>query len=136
MAFFQQQCDLWPRKRCRSQYWHEYRSRKNCRYVAKADETETPLKNNLNELGKFLTIAIIVIAVIMFIVGTVINGTSFVDNAVNLDLFGSGCNSRRASGDRYHHLALGTQVMAKRNSVIRKLPAVLRHWQYGYYCFR
>ena len=33
--------------------------------LAQADETETPLKNNLNDLGKFLTIAIIAIAVIL-----------------------------------------------------------------------
>lgn len=34
--------------------------------LAQADETETPLKNNLNQLGKFLTFAIIIIAVVMF----------------------------------------------------------------------
>lgn len=92
--------------------------------LAKADETETPLKNNLNELGKFLTIAIIVIAVIMFIVGTVINGTSFVDMLLTSISLAVAAIPEGLPAIVTIILALGTQVMAKRNSVIRKLPAV------------
>ena len=90
--------------------------------LAQADETETPLKNNLNDLGKFLTIAIIAIAVIMFIVGTLINGTSFVD-MLSISLAVAAIPEGLPAIVTII-LALGTQVMARRNSVIRKLPAV------------
>lgn len=92
--------------------------------LAQADETETPLKNNLNDLGKFLTIAIIAIAVIMFIVGTLINGTSFVDMLLTSISLAVAAIPEGLPAIVTIILALGTQVMAKRNSVIRKLPAV------------
>ena len=92
--------------------------------LAQADETETPLKNNLNQLGKFLTIAIIVIAVIMFVVGIVINGTSWVDMLLTSISLAVAAIPEGLPAIVTIILALGTQVMAKRNSVIRKLPAV------------
>ena len=92
--------------------------------LAQADETETPLKNNLNDLGKFLTIAIIAIAVIMFIVGTLINGTSFVDMLLTSISLAVAAIPEGLPAIVTIILALGTQVMARRNSVIRKLPAV------------
>lgn len=92
--------------------------------LAQADEAETPLKNNLNDLGKFLTMAIIAIAVIMFIVGTVFNGTSFVDMLLTSISLAVAAIPEGLPAIVTIILALGTQVMAKRNSVIRKLPAV------------
>ncbi|MDH6363586.1 Ca2+-transporting ATPase [Enterococcus sp. PF1-24] len=92
--------------------------------LAQADETETPLKNNLNQLGKFLTIAIIVIAIIMFIVGTAVNGTSAVDMLLTSISLAVAAIPEGLPAIVTIILALGTQVMAKRNSVIRKLPAV------------
>lgn len=92
--------------------------------LAQADETETPLKNNLNDLGKFLTMAIIAIAVIMFVVGTLINGTSFVDMLLTSISLAVAAIPEGLPAIVTIILALGTQVMAKRNSVIRKLPAV------------
>lgn len=92
--------------------------------LAQADETETPLKNNLNDLGKFLTLAIIAIAVIMFIVGTVFNGTSFVDMLLTSISLAVAAIPEGLPAIVTIILALGTQVMAKRNSVIRKLPVV------------
>ena len=72
--------------------------------LARAEETETPLKRNLNELGKFLTIAIIVIAVIMFFVGTIFNNTSWVDMLLTSISCGC-CDSRRIASDRNDHLS-------------------------------
>ena len=46
--------------------------------LASEQETETPLKQNLNQLGKMLTIAILVIAAVMFVVG-MMNGRSWID---------------------------------------------------------
>ena len=39
-----------------------------------ADETDTPLKQNLNNLSKVLTYAILVIALVTFVVGVFIQG--------------------------------------------------------------
>ncbi|WP_461198014.1 cation-translocating P-type ATPase [Enterococcus sp. N249-2] len=92
--------------------------------LASAQETETPLKRNLNELGKFLTIAIIVIAVIMFFVGTIFNHTSWVDMLLTSISLAVAAIPEGLPAIVTIILALGTQVMAKRNAVIRKLPAV------------
>ena len=92
--------------------------------LASAQETETPLKRNLNELGKFLTIAIIIIAVIMFFVGTIFNNTSWVDMLLTSISLAVAAIPEGLPAIVTIILALGTQVMAKRNAVIRKLPAV------------
>ena len=42
--------------------------------LANADETETPLKQSLEQLSKVLTYLIIVIAVITFLVGVFVRG--------------------------------------------------------------
>lgn len=92
--------------------------------LAQADETETPLKTNLNQLGKFLTIAIIVIAVVMFIIGVFFRDTSWVDMLLTSISLAVAAIPEGLPAIVTIILALGTQVMAKRNSVIRKLPAV------------
>ncbi|MBO1305691.1 cation-translocating P-type ATPase [Enterococcus sp. 669A] len=92
--------------------------------LAQADETETPLKNNLNHLGKFLTAAIIVIAVIMFFVGIMLNGTDPLEMLLTSVSLAVAAIPEGLPAIVTIILALGTQVMAKRNSVIRKLPAV------------
>ncbi|GCF95149.1 ATPase [Enterococcus florum] len=92
--------------------------------IAQADETETPLKNNLNQLGKFLTAAIIVIAAVMFVVGIAINGTSWDEMFLTSISLAVAAIPEGLPAIVTIILALGTQVMAKRNSVIRKLPAV------------
>ncbi|WP_313629171.1 cation-translocating P-type ATPase [Enterococcus italicus] len=92
--------------------------------LANADETETPLKRNLNQLGKFLTIAIIIIAVIMFFVGTMINDQSWVDMLLTSISLAVAAIPEGLPAIVTIILALGTQVMAKRNAMIRKLPAV------------
>ncbi|EAC5453026.1 cation-transporting P-type ATPase, partial [Listeria monocytogenes] len=78
----------------------------------------------LNELGKFLTIAIIIIAVVMFFVGTIFNNTSWVDMLLTSISLAVAAIPEGLPAIVTIILALGTQVMAKRNAVIRKLPAV------------
>ncbi len=92
--------------------------------LAAADETETPLKNNLNHLGKFLTAAILVIAVIMFLFGTLVNGTPWMDMLLTSVSLAVAAIPEGLPAIVTIILALGTQVLAKRNSIIRKLPAV------------
>lgn len=100
--------------------------------LAEADETNTPLKENLNELGKFLTIAILAICVIMFAVGmarvgfvTEINGENqWVKNLLTAVSLAVAAIPEGLAGIVTIILALGTQKMAKRNALVRKLPAV------------
>jgi len=92
--------------------------------LANADETETPLKRNLNQLGKFLTYTILVIAVIMFFVGTVLNGRDWVEMLLTSISLAVAAIPEGLPAIVTIILSLGTQVMAKRNAMIRKLPAV------------
>ena len=92
--------------------------------LANADETETPLKRNLNQLGKFLTYAILLVAVIMFFVGTLLNGRGVVEMLLTSISLAVAAIPEGLPAIVTIILALGTQVMAKRNAMIRKLPAV------------
>ena len=92
--------------------------------LANADETETPLKRNLNQLGKFLTFAILGIAVIMFLVGTVLHDRNWVEMLLTSISLAVAAIPEGLPAIVTIILALGTQVMAKRNAMIRKLPAV------------
>ena len=92
--------------------------------LANADETETPLKRNLNQLGKFLTLAIVIIAAVMFLVGTLINNQSWVDMLLTSISLAVAAIPEGLPAIVTIILALGTQVMAKRHAMIRKLPAV------------
>ncbi|MCQ9209180.1 cation-translocating P-type ATPase [Granulicatella seriolae] len=92
--------------------------------LANTNETETPLKRNLNQLGKFLTFSILIIAVIMFFVGTVINGRDWVEMLLTSISLAVAAIPEGLPAIVTIILALGTQVMAKRNAMIRKLPAV------------
>ncbi|WP_125760387.1 cation-translocating P-type ATPase [Companilactobacillus hulinensis] len=92
--------------------------------LANADETTTPLKNSLNHLGKFLTIAIVIIAVVMYVVGTFLNGMDPIKMMLTSISLAVAAIPEGLPAIVTIILALGTQVMAKRNAVIRKLPAV------------
>ena len=96
--------------------------------IEQADETETPLKRNLNRLSKVLTWAILGIAVITFIVH-ILRLTEITQNSVLEGLMVSVALAVAAIPEGLPAivtivLALGTQVLAKRNSIVRKLPAV------------
>ncbi|MDR1012974.1 MAG: HAD-IC family P-type ATPase, partial [Lactobacillales bacterium] len=91
--------------------------------LANADETQTPLKQNLNRLSKVLTIVILLIAAITFFVyflrgGEILNGL-MTSVALAVAAIPEGLPAIVTI-----ILALGTQVLAKRNSIVRKLPAV------------
>ena len=96
--------------------------------IEAADETETPLKRNLNRLSKVLTWAILGIAVITFIVH-ILRLTEITQNSVLEGLMVSVALAVAAIPEGLPAivtivLALGTQVLAKRYSIVRKLPAV------------
>ncbi|WP_212780048.1 calcium-translocating P-type ATPase, PMCA-type [Lactobacillus corticis] len=95
-----------------------------------ADETSTPLKENLNQLGKILTIMILVICVVVFAVGLLTKQGTMPTNALVINMFLVAISLAVAAIPEGLPaivtiiLALGTQTMAKHRAIVRKLPAV------------
>lgn len=92
--------------------------------LANADETETPLKTSLNQLGKVLTLVILVIAVVMFIVGVFLNGREPLEMLLTSISLAVAAIPEGLPAIVTIILALGTQKMARRRALVRKLPAV------------
>lgn len=91
--------------------------------LASTDETMTPLQKNLNRLGKYLTVAILIIAVIIFVVG-LLNGRGWLDMLLTSISLAVAAIPEGLPAIVTIILALGTQKMAKRKALVRKLPAV------------
>ena len=94
------------------------------------DETDTPPKRNLNQLGKTLTIMILLICAVVFVVGFFTKQGTEPTQKLAIDMFLVAVSLAVAAIPEGLPaivtiiLALGTQVMAKHNSIVRKLPAV------------
>lgn len=91
--------------------------------LSKEENEETPLQRKLSELGKFLTIGIIAIAVFIFIVG-VVNGHEYLEMFLTAVSLAVAAIPEGLPAIVTIVLALGVQKMSKRNAIIRKLPAV------------
>ena len=91
--------------------------------LATSEETMTPLQENLNRLGKYLTIAILIVAVVMFGVG-MFNGREWLDMLLTSISLAVAAIPEGLPAIVTIILALGTQKMAKRKALIRNLPAV------------
>ncbi|WP_297816219.1 calcium-translocating P-type ATPase, PMCA-type [uncultured Lactobacillus sp.] len=95
-----------------------------------ADETDTPLKRNLNQLGKTLTIMILAICVVVFIVGVLKANPADRNSTLMINMFLVAVSLAVAAIPEGLPaivtiiLALGTQTMAKHKAIVRKLPAV------------
>ena len=95
-----------------------------------ADETDTPLKENLNHLGKTLTIMILAICVIVFVIGVLKANPVDRNSTLMINMFLVAVSLAVAAIPEGLPaivtiiLALGTQTMAKHKAIVRKLPAV------------
>lgn len=89
-----------------------------------AEETKTPLQENLTQLGKWLTILILVIAVVVFLIGMLRGQESVVDMLLTAISLAVAAIPEGLPAIVTITLALGTQRMAKRKALIRRLPAV------------
>lgn len=92
--------------------------------LANADETDIPLKQNLDNLSKILTYAILVIAAVTFAVGVFLRGQRPLEGLMTSVALAVAAIPEGLPAIVTVVLSLGTQVLAKRNAIIRKLPAV------------
>lgn len=92
--------------------------------IDEAEETKTPLQENLNQLGKWLTALILAIAALVFIIGMVRGEESLVNMLLTAISLAVAAIPEGLPAIVTITLALGTQRMAKRHALIRKLPAV------------
>ncbi len=92
--------------------------------LANADETDTPLKQNLNQLSKVLTYAVLIIAAVTMAVSVFVRGEGILPALMTSVALAVAAIPEGLPAIVTVVLSLGTQVLAKRNSIIRKLPAV------------
>ncbi|WP_024625974.1 cation-translocating P-type ATPase [Lactiplantibacillus fabifermentans] len=92
--------------------------------IEAADETTTPLQANLTQLGKSLTILILVIAAVVFGIGMWRGSESLVNMLLTAISLAVAAIPEGLPAIVTITLALGTQRMAKRHALVRKLPAV------------
>ncbi|AVK61863.1 ATPase [Lactobacillus sp. CBA3605] len=92
--------------------------------IEAADETTTPLQDNLTQLGKSLTILILIIAAVVFGVGMLRGSESLINMLLTAISLAVAAIPEGLPAIVTITLALGTQRMAKRHALVRKLPAV------------
>lgn len=92
--------------------------------LANADETDTPLKQNLNQLSKVLTYLVVGIAIIIFIVGVFVRGEAPLEGLMTSVALAVAAIPEGLPAIVTIVLSMGTTTLAKRNSIVRKLPAV------------
>ncbi|QGG61838.1 HAD-IC family P-type ATPase [Loigolactobacillus bifermentans] len=89
-----------------------------------ADETKTPLQENLNHLGKTLTWLILILAVVIFGLGLMNHQASILNMLLIAISLAVAAIPEGLPAIVTVTLALGTKRMAKRQAIVRKLPAV------------
>ena len=86
-------------------------------------ESETPLQKRLGHFGRWLGLAVIVIALATFILG-IIRGETIYSMALTSITLAVAAVPEGLPAIVTVALALGTRVMARRNAIVRKLTAV------------
>lgn len=88
------------------------------------DETKTPLQENLNSLGKTLTWLILFLSVLIFALGMLNQRETLLNMLLTAISLAVAAIPEGLPAIVTVTLALGTKRMAKRNAIVRKLPAV------------
>lgn len=91
--------------------------------IEKIERTETPLQKKVKDLGKFLGVLVIIIAIIVFAAGFLRGGDALEMLLIGVSLAVAAIPEGLVVFMTIA-LALGTQRMAKRKALIRKLAAV------------
>jgi len=92
--------------------------------VESVKEKPTPLMQNLNSLGFGLSIAILVAAVVLFIIGYFIDTYSLPTLLIAVITMVVGSMPEGLPASTSVVLAMGTRKMTKRNVIVKSLPAV------------
>ena len=87
------------------------------------DELDTPLKRKLNAVGKILTIVGLIVCILIFVIGAIYQRPLIPQLLVAISLAIS-IIPEGLPATATIVMALGVQRMAKKNALIRKLPAV------------
>jgi len=91
--------------------------------IEHADETETPMKRRLEQLGKVLGIAALMICALIFIVG-ILYGNSVLSMFMTAVSLAVAAIPEGLPAVSTIVLAIGVQRLVKRNAIIRTLPSV------------
>ncbi len=86
-------------------------------------QTQTPLQHKLNQLGKTLGLAAIVICIILFGIG-IAYGKDVIDMFMTAVSLAVAAIPEGLAAVSTIVLAIGVQKMVKRNAIVKKLPAV------------
>ncbi len=99
--------------------------------LSQATDLETPLTKKLATIGKYLTIGIIIITVLIMVIGTfraigqgILLSLALKDSLIFAIALAVGAIPEGLPAVVTIALAIGVQRMAKRKAIIRKLPAV------------
>ncbi len=92
-------------------------------YISKETIEQTPLQKKLTEMSKFLTIGIVIICIVIFTVG-ILQGNDYFEMFLTAVSLAVAAIPEGLPAVVTIVLALGVQRMAKRNAIIRRLPAV------------
>ncbi|MBU0470268.1 MAG: calcium-translocating P-type ATPase, SERCA-type [Nanoarchaeota archaeon] len=96
---------------------------KIAKLIEEAEEKSTPLQNKLSDLGKYLTVAVIVVAIIVFLVG-IFSGQKASVMLLTAIALAVAAIPEGLPAVITISLAIGVQRMIKKNALVRKLPSV------------
>ena len=91
--------------------------------ISEVKGTETPLQRRLNSLGKTLGIACLVICIVIFLIG-IAYGKDVIDMFMTAVSLAVAAIPEGLAAVSTIVLAIGMQRMAKKNAIVKKLPAV------------
>lgn len=92
--------------------------------VSEVESVTTPLLTQMAEFGRWLTAAILVVAAATFVLGVMFRGYSMSDMFLAAVSLAVAAIPEGLPAIMTITLAIGVQGMAKRNAIIRRLPAV------------
>jgi len=92
-------------------------------YLTQNEAEDTPLQKKLSEMGKYISVGVVAIAVIIFIAG-ILKGREVFEMFLTSVSLAVAAIPEGLPAIVTIVLAVGVQKMAKRNAIIRKLPAV------------